>query len=260
MGKFNKLFKFNVMIIRVASNLLTFLRFFKNKSMKSNRIRWNQEKSVIRNKKISILALGPSLDLNKIDKKNDIIVVNHFYKIQSNNQVIPKYYILYDPVFFSDEFMEKLKKLLKDFDSTIFVLNGKFYHKVKQHIGDSDRILYVNGWGSFRFLKKYKSFTGLMPPFNNVIHVAIYMSLVLGYKELNLYGLNYNLFCNENLKHAYAETKERDYDLISLLFQYSFTTYFHKVISEIAIDNDVTIYNRYIDSLLQTYEKESNDG
>jgi hypothetical protein len=94
-----------------------------------------------------------------------------------------------------------------------------------------------------------------IPIMPNVILSAIYISMALGYDEIKLFGVDFNLFCELRQSHCYADDYVDDYSLTDNLFLYSFVSHFHEELNAYANINSIRINNMNEDSLLQSYNK-----
>lgn len=149
---------------------------------------------------MTILANGPSLkdDLDKIDfTKGDFCVVNDFYKSPWYSKIKPKYHVLADPLYFvTDEDIQPFVDAVK-WKMTLFV---PYYGWKKMSILNkipSEFITVVPyhsvNYHGFECLRSWFYEKGLsMPKIMNVLIVAIFNSINMGYKQIKLYGADHS--------------------------------------------------------------------
>lgn len=164
----------------------------------------NYNKNEIQNKPVSILANGPSLldsDFRSLDCEycllNNSPASSLFWELK------PKYYILADPLYFTENMgvMERkvydtLREKL-DWRLTIFVPLGYRKKALKLFSGMSVQVIPFRG-GVYKDIsnKSMKHFLyrhGLaLPRVQNVVIGAIGCLMGKGFKEINLYGVDHS--------------------------------------------------------------------
>ncbi len=158
-----------------------------------------------------VLGNGPSLalDIDYVDRDADFIVVNNFVNTKHYQSLKPKYYILADPIFWSDhKFREELitirdKVLNKICDDTSWKLSivipsfvkksSIIYQKVKTYPNLTIQTYFpvtVNGPDRFKFYC-YDKMLGT-PPTQNVLVAGIYVAIYLKYKHINILGADHS--------------------------------------------------------------------
>ena len=260
MNKFERLFNINKRIFWFYSLLLRAKRIplsiRTKQSLKNNLELEHQKKSDV----CFVVGLGPSLsavDLEALD--GDLIVTNRYFRVQNANKTKPFLYILMDSAFYHDDC--SMTEAMKMFPETNFILNGLYYRYTKNHFNfDSNKIWYVNMWGSFFSSTHRLNMTKLMPMSNNIICSAIMIALCLGYKKIILIGCDFNSFASLKPIHVYKEDSEkRLWSLSDELFQYSFSADTHVQLEKYSKKHNIAILNASENSLIDAYEKVSID-
>ena len=175
-------------------------------------------KNLFLDQKVFIIGLGPSIknyDLNKLKNAN-IIMVNRSFRIPQYSSLTPKYHLLVDnklasgrwPISFIDEV------LLKSPDTKI-VLNANWYHLDKfKNFRDNKNIYWIKLNHISLLNGKYDyDLTKIISNGATVIECAITFSVYLGFKDINILGVEGNglsrLMCNEN---SHWDGKDTDYE------------------------------------------------
>ncbi len=157
-----------------------------------------------------VLANGPSLK-NEIEElfqnnmigKLPIVVVNYFALSDDFLRIKPCYYALADPNLFSDNMPERFVKMLEvlnkvvDWPLTIFVPNWS-KKKLERLITNNSitiSVLSVLQYQGFPRLKyRYYKNGKAVPSLVNVVIMAEYILLNMGYKRIELYGVDHTFF------------------------------------------------------------------
>jgi len=171
--------------------------------------------------KLCVLANGPSLK-NELENISDNVipinidyaVVNFFALEELFPKIKPKHYSLADPMFFqttrNSENVKKLFVILNmtvTWDMTIYVPSHRFDQFVKFSALDNSfiKVQRVNtiaytGFERLRYYFYEKSIAS--PKIQTVAVLAIFVGLNLGYKEIDLFGVDHSfmdsLFVDEN--------------------------------------------------------------
>ncbi len=168
--------------------------------------------------KAYILGNGPSLkkafadyDAGKLDFTQDSFFVNlsplddHFFKIR------PKHFCLSDPMFYQDhkpkkEKIREMYRLLNervDWDLNLYMAfwTEKEYEKLIAYSGITNPHIHfvrlnrkdcsnlASAWRNRLYAKGW-----FMPEDGTIVNTAIYVALLSGYKEIELYGVDHNMF------------------------------------------------------------------
>ena len=161
---------------------------------------------------VLILGNGPSLkeDLPQIIARGehlskDLMAVNFFAEDERFEELRPAYYVLSDPMFFRDsrqrERVAKLYRLLSERVSWRMTLYVQFYnpeHFDYQRAVSNPNIrivpFHTQMYCGFRSLEFWLYRHGLgSANFGTVVQNCAYIALLLGYKQLELYGVDHTL-------------------------------------------------------------------
>ncbi len=170
------------------------------------------------NQNVFIIGLGPSIknyDLNRL-KNTNVIMVNRSFRIPEYSSLKPKYHLFVDnklangrwPISFIDEV------LLKSPDTSI-VLNANWYHLDKfKKFRDNKNIFWIKLNHISLLNGEYiYDLTKITSNGATVIECAITFSVYLGFKNINILGVEGNglskLMCNEN---SHWDGKDSDYE------------------------------------------------
>lgn len=151
------------------------------------------------NKTLKILGNGQSLNesLSSFNEQNnDYMVVNRHVLSDSYESIKPRYYVLADPYFFRGEGLHIIEKIkTKTMWPLILYYPGKF--KISQYFEGSRNIktvpynnISVKGWQWLKNTLYRKNLA--MPNAQNVLVAAIYCAICLGYKTIELYGVEHS--------------------------------------------------------------------
>ena len=187
---------------------------------------------------IRVLANGPSLknDIPHIVEQNkngkyDYIVLNFFAMDEVFYKLKPRYYCFADPMFFEkDRRYEKVMALFHvlntkvDWDMTIYVPKEKI-GAFLSFSGLNNSHLKIKGviatqYKSFECLRNWHYEKGLaLPCLGTVAILSIYAAINLGYKYIELFGLDHTFFdgiCvdeNSHLCRRIAHFNDKQYTL-----------------------------------------------
>tara|TARA_R110001592_G_scaffold246740_1_gene508692 strand:- start:4745 stop:5602 length:858 start_codon:yes stop_codon:yes gene_type:complete len=232
-----------------------------------------------------ILGNGPSLktvlENDLLNAKNkDIFVVNFFFKSTYFNILKPKYYVLADTAIFKpsikrhfdfvEEIIENLNKV--SWEMYLLIPSSKNKSLTLSRITNKNiKFIFmnttpVNGSKSIsHFL--YKNNVG-MPRCQNVLNLAIFSAINLGYKNVYLYGADHSwtkdLFVNEQNEVCYGDRhiykpdltiikKENTIHDLLMLFSHMFKS--HKQLRNYADSVDCSIYNYTKESFIDAYKR-----
>ena len=201
-------------ISRFCNTVISFIKILLFSKFKPDILKLREKKETC-----YILGNGPSLSKDLLDnsdclKRSELIVVNFFAKSDLFQQLKPNYYVLADPAFFSDNHTKELcEKVINLFDEIknkttwdLFVMIPyEGYKYIKSHLCSNPNIHIirynkVSSRKSFlwfdRFIhnKQLAIFSGM-----NVVTVASYLAIVIGFKEINLIGVDHSCFKNYHI-------------------------------------------------------------
>lgn len=180
------------------------------------------------NRELMILANGPSLNnvLQQLDLFSyDYSVVNDFFKSPYYSIIKPKYHVLADPLYFTEE--EYLNTII-DVVKWEMILLVPYNAYKKNHIlrNMSNRYIVVRPF----HLIEYKGFEKLrnvlyksglaMPRSQNVVVASIYTAINMGYKTIKLYGVDHSwtesIRVNENNQVCQVDAHFYDTEKVKL--------------------------------------------
>lgn len=279
--------KFYFFLHNLLDTLVTIVNVLLFSSFKSAR---NIKKlNAKRDRPVSILANGPSLNRVIIDKRSildgtDKVVVNFFANTFAFREIKPEYYLLIDPNLFNDSFIEskppcqQLIENLNKVDWKLFlIVPHEALKKVKSMINNENilvidinctrivglpfvnRLFYKHGFG--------------VPNSKNVIIPGIISMMLLGYESIYLYGVEFSwtktmdvdpsngkMFFNDG--HFYEKSKIRYFDKGGYLRWLKSIVTMIEGTNELAIlakRNNVRIVNRTTSSFVDAFEFENID-
>ncbi len=210
------------------------------------------------NKKLYVMALGPSLkqvDINKI--KGDSIVVNRFFRMKEfNPDFVPTYYMMMDDTFTDPERIGDFKLAVETYydKGTKYFLKSKVnsIEYVKNH--DQKGIYFVSDFRGNIHAEKDYDFSKPVPAFQNVVEGAILIGIYMGYKEIVLLGCDFNSFSTPKELHFYNDSgKTKPFSLATELTAYAVVARCHEILNDMAVRNGIKIYNSTKDSLIDAY-------
>lgn len=216
-------------------------------------------------KKAYVCALGPSLkqvDLNKID--GDILVVNRFFKIgKEYPNIVPTYYVMLDYGFNNPDNIDDFRTAINTYapKGTIFILNSKL-SDVPQLSGiNPNQLFFISCFdGRTRLYKNYR-INGIIPAYQNVVGASIMMLMLMGYKDINLLGCDFNSFASRQQVHCYHDqSTTRLYTMSQELFAYAFAAKEHEELQLYAQKLGVKITNSTRGSLIDAYTYEVDES
>ena len=165
------------------------------------------------------LVLGNGLSLSNsylqnstFFKKNDVFCVNFFPLTNFFFEIKPKYWVLCDPILWKDKVINsnhertieliktRLKKIIFDIDWQIKIIipkqarNSYLYNLLNKNKNLQLCLVNLasNVYMSEKKLFKFYKANVYAPPTYNVINLAIYSALNIGFKEICVFGLDMN--------------------------------------------------------------------
>ena len=257
----------------------------------------NNLSKIIKNNVISsnciVIGNGPSIleDIDfvkNISKSDDTIVVNNFASSEYFETIKPKYYIVIDPDYWQDNYtIETLESRnifniinLKTKWSLNVIVPYVGYNKLKKHFNKNQFInLYfynhtiISNERSSDFIEKLFLNFACTPRLQNVISASIFLSIILGYKNVFLFGVDHswmneiivdveNRVClSEN--HFYKSSKTRPfyksdgtiYKLHDLLFDYSQVFKGYHYLRKFADKQNCNIINYTQNSFIDAFQR-----
>jgi hypothetical protein len=242
-----------------------------------------------------ILANGPSLkkDLPNIiqnDSKYEYFVMNDFVYDETFEIIKPKFYVLNDPLFFSNEpYSERGKKVLSEIKRKVdwqINLYIPYHHRNSEFLSElyNDKNINIitfhtpryNGVESLRMFFYSRGFGN--GQFGTVVLNAIYVSILLGIKKIHLFGVDHSffkdLYVNEKNQMCYKNAHFYDsgepvleplmchytgelhpYNMYQYLNEKTKIFKGHIIMNKFAIYMNAKVINHTRDSFIDAYER-----
>ena len=168
---------------------------------------------------LRIMGNGNSLKqvVDNMSNDCDYMVLNSYVLHDSYKILKPRYYVLADPGFFtgvSERTTLSLKKIFEetDWQMTLFV-PWEHTKNIKLESTKFVQVEYVNQSnyvGPERYRHYLYEHNLAMPNVNNVLASAIYLAIYMGYKEVELYGVEHSwlrdVYVNDNNEVCLKDT------------------------------------------------------
>jgi hypothetical protein len=250
-------------------------------------------------RRLAILGNGPALatELPQLIasrhwEQADMMAVNFFALSEEFATIKPKYYVISDPMFFRkagySERIEAFYEALRDKVDWQMTLYVQYYNPEKfdyaEAIGHNPNIRIVKFhttlYRGFRNIEFWCYRQGLgSGNFGTVIQNGEFIGILLGYKSIELYGVDHTLLdglmvddenrlCRRQ-SHYYdkepaapkpiyynATTPPRPYTMASYLAETAELFRGHEVLRDFAAEQGVRIINRTHGSMIDAYERE----
>lgn len=243
-----------------------------------------------RKKPIYIFGNGPSLktQIEKMEanlekyKDYDCSVVNDFVNYPIFEKIKPKYITMSDPLFFREtKDKERGRKAMNtfaektDWDMIFFIPYRLRFGSYLEPVRQNAHIKIIPYHDTFYRGKRLTPFASWLfkkglgnGEFETVVLNAMYAAMMMGYKEINVYGIDHNFFdslamTSQNVlchkyNHFYGEESQWEPVGVSMLrFLELKETVFrgHLIMEKLAEDIGVKIYNCTPNSLVDAYER-----
>lgn len=169
-------------------------------------------KNVFSNRRCFVLATGPSIkrqDLSKLSGEISISVSNFF--VHPDFKIIKPFFHVFTPShppITEDQFGEMFKDAEKHFpenQNVMISLSDK--HIVERYQVFKKQNVYYYYLG-IKPIDKKIDFTKDLPEIQTVPHVAIYLAIYLGVKEINLLGVDHDWILHVGESRHFFEEKE----------------------------------------------------
>lgn len=249
------------------------------------------------NNKLLVLVNGPSLNqsITQIIKteqyKRDAIISVNFLANDDRFYVLkPKYHVISDPMFYiSDAQKERVDEFFRclntkvDWDMFLFmpIIHARMEKKLKKITNKHIKIVPIHQLYPqvSNFLMKLIAKKGILgPDFGSVMHHAIYIGMIMGFKTEELYGADHTFFnglmvndknqvCRRTthfyetesqiqpLYHHFKKGEDVPYTMAFFLYEYERIFKGHKDLRMIADYLRVNIINKTIGSMIDSYER-----
>ena len=244
---------------------------------------------------VVILGNGPSLaeDLPRLiarreHETKDVMAVNYFASDDRFEIIRPAYYVLSDPMFFRDSvYRDRVAELYRTLNEKVtwpMNLYVQFYNP--EHFdyraalpNPNIRIVpfHTQVYSGFRSVEFWLFRRGLgSANFGTVVQVCEYIALLLGYKTLELYGVDHTLLdglcvddenrlCRADAhyydtapaapKPMFQNVPHRPYTMATYLAEVAELFRGHEVLRDYAASLGARIINRTKGSMIDAYEK-----
>jgi hypothetical protein len=207
--------------------------------------------------KVLLILNGPSANQIILDDYNDfcVAVVNKFFLIEKLDHIKPDLYFISDPQTIMELNNESLfSESIAKFSNTSFITN--FYKDNTLKV--ANRRLYFTYSRLHPISSNLDSNpTGLGFNFYNVSLYAIHNLILMGFKEIHIAGLDFNLSFN----HAYQEErglhnndKNSMYDDLNAYLNYFLAHYESYLVSDYAKHKFTKIVNLNPNSQIKAYD------
>jgi hypothetical protein len=227
--------------------------------------------SVGENKTCYILACGPSInemDLSKLINK-DCISVSNFFVHPLYKQIQPKYHVFaphHEPIT-EKQYLEWIKEHnnTTNFNQQLFI-HEKYINILKDEKSTLNKSNFFYKTSNI-LAEDYKGIIidEKLPDYQTVVHLAIYVAISKGYKEIYLLGIDHNWLFNFGKSiHFYDEDKSllsrtgyneyHNIDLEAEFKSHAKLWEFYKSIKRYTIANNIKIYNSTPNSFLDVFE------
>ena len=259
MSKFNQKDKLDNYIyhcFNFLSNIIFFFRFKIKDLIRKNKT----YKDLHKGERCFILATGPSLNdlspsnINKL-KGEVLFGVNSLYKSDIMKKLRPKYYSLFDNLYWAQE-SKAFKEINDKFGdlAPIFITDYRAKPFIEE-LGIEKQAIYTYS-KKFPVNIMHSDIDRNMYISMNVVAGTILAAIYMGFKEIYLLGCDYNSFLALNSGHCYNDEDEQQYYTENLGFYlkyYHLTTKFHYLIAKHAKQNNIQVINITSGSLLDAY-------
>ena len=256
-----------------------------------NRFRYKNEK----NDRIFILGTAISLKKDIAQKINElkeekVFVMNQFVFSDLFIKIKPQYYVLADPIYWSNNFSEKEQEIIYNvinglienvsWNIYLFIPFTAFKSKRMEELNTNSFIKIIKyspfSLNGFRFFRNwiYKHNIGMPPP-QTVLNAAVFLALNSGYKNINILGADHtwikqlsvgydNLIYYEDnhfydkekaQKVAFVDGDNKDWTIEMWLMSMIKMFRSHYILKDYAHNLGAGIYNLTSDTLLDVYER-----
>lgn len=174
------------------------------------------------NRRLDIFANGPSLldtadVVQEID--SDVMVLNDFLKSNLEENFNIKWYVIADPNYMDEENREdkeRIEKYIKNSKGIKLIMPDYIYRKWEDKdfiqrfvIGVNSRsIFYLNvGKEEFELFEK----NDLAPAFQNVLVLAIYAGIQLGYGEIYVHGCDFSFIQQTHMERGKLYNQDKHF-------------------------------------------------
>ena len=263
----------------LAKSIYSPLNSFIDFQMKKKFLRKNIEyKDKYKGKRCFIIGNGPSLKKHDLTLLKDefVLTVNSMTITKEFDLITPDFHVMVDSTRFNvnNEIMHKnILDLANKKDSPICVFPLRFKDYIeKYNIDKKVNIIYVYANSKVRQINRI-NLTGRVPPYQNVLNIALYSAIYLGFSKIYLIGYDMTGFIsvydeNNNISyggHFYEDDNKREKKYMEklhrertnefLLSAYASVFKLLRLTKEYALKHGVEIYNAGKGGALDVFPK-----
>lgn len=198
--------------IPVLKNLYDFGSMIFQRVKYKNTVLKNQKyKDMFKGDRCFIVGNGPSLSKHDLKplRKEHVFTVNSMSSTKEFDILQPEFHIMVDPLRFDEKqeiFLQSMKELSERKNPPICVFPVKFKNYFEKFGFDKKlEIIYAPLVKKVRRIKNI-DLTKCVPPYQNVINIALYTAIYLGFEEIYLIGCDMTSFIT-----IYGENDEVNY-------------------------------------------------
>ncbi|MFA7628075.1 MAG: 6-hydroxymethylpterin diphosphokinase MptE-like protein [Candidatus Dojkabacteria bacterium] len=257
------------------SNVASYIKYRKDKKILRRNKRY---KDMYEGKRCFILGNAPSLKKHNLRLLEDeyVFTVNSMSASKEFDIVKPNFHVVVDSARFDEDnelFHKQMKDLAERDYKPICIFSARFRDHIEKYgLNKSLEIIYVYPKSSIRRIKDI-NLTEKVPPYQNVVNVALYTALYLGFSEIYLIGCDMTGFItiydeNDNVSyggHFYEEDNPEEVEYMKkakkertnefMLNAYGFVFRLLRFTEEYAIKNGKRIFNAGIGGALDVFPR-----
>lgn len=257
-------------------------------------------KNLRKHTSLQLLSNGPSLKdflsdelTDEIIEQYDFLIVNDFVKSTNFERIKPSFCVWSDPMFFEHTLFEEraieainMMAERTKWPLTLFIPKNRLKSKFLNPLRENKNINFIGfhsfPYKGFEILRTYFERRGLASgQYGNVSINAVYVGLMLGYKNIFLHGVDYTFFTKLciNEQNELCHFNEHFFDnkpveLKPIICQYKGfegvykTSYYitemssrfkgHDIMASLAKKMNVNVYNCVKESLIDSYPRKYN--
>ncbi len=172
------------------STSLSHIAYWKNKGML---LRNKKYKDSYQGKRCFILGNGPSLKKHDLSLLEDeyVFTVNSMVAAKEFDIVRPDFHVVVDSARFDENnelYHGQMEDLANKDNKPVCIFSARFRDYIEKYgFNKSLEIIYVHSKPSIRKVRNI-DLTKKIPPYQNVINVALYTAMYLGFSEMYLIG------------------------------------------------------------------------
>lgn len=240
--------------------------FIQYRKYKNDLLKNAKYKDMYKGERCFIVGNGPSLSKHDLTplKKEHVFTVNGMIMTKEFDFLKPNFFVMVDSTRFDESneiFLQNMRDLVEKKSLPLCVFPIKFKKYLEKFGFDKKlEIIYVYPMREVKRIKEL-DFTKEVPPYQNVVNIALYTAIYLGFKEIYLIGCDMTGFVNvydENGDinfggHFYEKDNKREVQYMTelhrqrtnefMLKAYGYVFELFRLTQEYALKNDIKIYN-----------------